>query len=851
MRATVGRDKECAPLWGAIMKQKMNLTMPNGPALNTLWRALVARYRTYVRGGGVKSFDSKIAVLGYLFLCLSVFFFSYLLVTDPWRYSALSQEDHWVENLTSGLYLLAGFLLFATAWVERSAFPRCIYILGGLALVFVAGEEISWGQRIFGFTTPDFLMGLNVQNEFNVHNTGLVYFETIGSYGMLLLCLATGVAFCYRKDTLFGIPLPSMLLILGFLLALSYTRFHGYTMMSPDLLFSLSYVGKERALLLIFAIYTLLSGQARLFIATVVTVALVLALSYVHKHIYIGYMLEIYEYLFGMACLFYALELLLAQGRRAAGFPQFGIRAIPKSLKALMPPWPMVCSLAMVGSIGLALLQYFTIKVEAAAMEERYQLIMSAEPVARSDFDVYLIENRLFYFKEPCAPADTEPHFYLRVLFDNANVYAGGFPGGFLFDRRGAIFEGKCIATFPLPEHASISVIRTGQHVGFWAEDAIWTAKFSPSANQFLSGEVGDPIIRSDFDVYVNENSLFYFKEPCAPVDTEASFFLHVIPVDANDLPDHRKRYDFDDLGFGFEWRGVIFEGKCMAAIALPEYAIISIRTGQHADEGSLWEGKFRFDRHFTIKIEAAAMEERYRLIMSAEPVVRSDFDVYVNENRLFYFKEPCAPADTEALFFLHVIPVDANDLPDHRKPYDFDNLDFDFEWRGVIFEGKCMAERALPEYAITSIRTGQYTDEGSLWEGEFRFDRHFTIKIEAAAMEERYQLIMSAEPVVRSDFDVYVNENSLFYLKEPCAPADTEPHFFLHVIPVDANDLPDHRKPYDFDNLDFDFEWRGVMFEGKCMAAIALPEYAITSIRTGQFTDEGRLWEDEFRFDR
>ncbi len=693
------------------MKQKMNLTMPNGPALNTLWRALVARYRTYVRG--VKSFDSKISVLGYLFLCLNVFFFSYLMVTDPWRYSALSEEDHWVENLTAGLYLLAGLLLFATAWVERSALPRYIYILGGLALVFVAGEEINWGQRIFGFTTPDFLMGLNAQNQFNVHNnTALVHVATIGTYGMLLLCLATGVAFCCRKDTLFGIPLPSMLLILGFLLALSYTRFHGYT------------IDKERALLLIFVIYTLLSGQARLFIATVVTVALVLALSYVHKHSYVGRINEVYEYLFGMACLFYALELLLAQGRRAAGCPQFGIRAIPKSLKTLMPSWPMVCSLAMVGSIGLALLQYFTIKVEAAAMEERYQLIMSAEPVVRSDFDVYLIENRLFYFKEPCAPADTEPHFYLHVIFDNANVYAGRLHGGFLFGWRGARSDGRCIATFPLPEHASISVIRTGQHVGVWAEDAIWTAKFSPSANQFLSGEVGDPIIRSDFDVYVNENSLFYFKEPCAPADTEALFFLHLIPADEDDLPDHRKRYDFDNLDFDFEWRGVIFEGKCMAAIALPEYAITRIRTGQFTDEGSLWEGEFRFDRHFTIKIEAAAMEERYQLIMSAEPVVRSDFDVYVNENSLFYFKEPCAPADTEALFFLHVIPVDANDLPDHRKQYDFDNLDFDFEWRGVIFEGKCMVAIALPEYAITRIRTGQFTDEGSLWEGEFRFDR-------------------------------------------------------------------------------------------------------------------------------
>ncbi len=113
-----------------------------------------------------------------------------------------------------------------------------------------------------------------------------------------------------------------------------------------------------------------------------------------------------------------------------------------------------------------------------------------------------------------------------------------------------------------------------------------------------------------------------------------------------------------------------------------------------------------------------------YESIVSGEPAGRSIFDVYLGEGKLTYVKEPCAPADTEALFFLHLIPADEDDLPDHRKQYGFDNLDFGFNWRGVIFEGKCMAAIALPEYAITRIRTGQFTDEGRLWEGEFRFDR-------------------------------------------------------------------------------------------------------------------------------
>ena len=113
----------------------------------------------------------------------------------------------------------------------------------------------------------------------------------------------------------------------------------------------------------------------------------------------------------------------------------------------------------------------------------------------------------------------------------------------------------------------------------------------------------------------------------------------------------------------------------------------------------------------------------------SGEPAVRSDFDVYLHENTLTYVKEPCVRADTEALFFLHLIPVDANDLPGRRRQYGFGNLDFDFDERGLIFDGRCMAGIPLPEYAIARIETGQYVVRRVLggfkrfWEAEIRFD--------------------------------------------------------------------------------------------------------------------------------
>ena len=102
------------------------------------------------------------------------------------------------------------------------------------------------------------------------------------------------------------------------------------------------------------------------------------------------------------------------------------------------------------------------------------------------------------------------------------------------------------------------------------------------------------------------------------------------------------------------------------------------------------------------------------------QPIIRSDWDVYLVEDSLVYVENQCTPEDAEPTFFLHLIPVDVNDLPGHRKQYGFDNLDFAFKNHFLIEGGVCAAVRELPDYAIAAIRTGQYTGEGRIWEGRF-----------------------------------------------------------------------------------------------------------------------------------
>ncbi len=452
----------------------------------------------------MEDLDSPVSVFGYLFLCLNVMFFSSLLAADERTFQELTREDYWVENLTAVYFVLAGLLLFVTTLAERNSVRRCVYILGGMAMVFAAGEEISWGQRIFGFATPDFLMHLNESREFNVHNISNDMFGIIWLNGALVLCMATSAAFFCRKDRLFGIPLPSILLMLGFLLILSYTsgadldelsgaNFREYVT-SIRRTFGFIVV-EEKALLLLFFIFALFSRQVELVIASAATLALAFALAYVNYLAAIsieslpklrGSLFEVREYLFGLGCLFYCLETLLAQGK-VRGNLAGAIRRL-KLPGRRIPFLMMTCYLVIAGSIGLIFLAAFAANARTAAIEEALWSVTADEPAARSNFDIYLRENALYYLKSPCSAADVQAQFFLHVHpedvedlpadrrqhgFDNLDFHFDGFAAPASGDR--------CIAERPLPDYP-IARIRTGQFTP--GDGEIWTAEFPVGAGE-------------------------------------------------------------------------------------------------------------------------------------------------------------------------------------------------------------------------------------------------------------------------------------------------------------------------------------------------------------------------------
>ena len=474
--------------------------------------------------------------------------------------------------------------------------------------------------------------------------------------------------------------------------------------------------------------------------------------------------------------------------------------------------------------------------------------VESAKPAARSGFDLYMDGDTLYYIKDPCTEYDTRGRFLLSVHpvdvddLSNDRRPIGHDSLNFDFAQRGTpVFDGACMAKAPLPDY-EIQAIETGQ----WIPDGetIWRAAINPplsakSAAHYESvyAEIaasGEPIIRSEFDVYKEGDALTYLKTPCAESDTRARFFLSVRPVNFADLSQDRRARGHDALNFDFSPHGIVFNGKCMIRREMPGYEIARISTGQYIpDEGETW----RANAKLPPSAETAAHYETVYddAKASGEPIIRSDFDVYMDAHALTYVKEPCAESDTRGVFFLDVRPVKPEDLAQDRRESGFDDMSFGFDRFGAIFNGKCMARREIPGYAIAEIATGRrVTYEGEIWRAAARLP----IGVESAARYETvYESVKSSgEPIIRSDFDVYKEGDALTYLKSPCAESDTRGRFFLSVHPVVAADLPENRRDLGHASLNFDFAPDGIIFNGKCMVWRALPGYPISRIETGQW---------------
>ena len=143
---------------------------------------------------------SMMAVALVLFLSYSVYIFF-----DVKTVSNLGADDHFFEWLTPIFFWIGCAVFFLTFLKTKNPF----FLILAIAMFIAAGEEISWGQRIFGFKTPEVLEKTNVQDEFTLHNIAIfnsVDFKGTPKHGLARLL---EINFLFRLCTiLFGIVLP-------------------------------------------------------------------------------------------------------------------------------------------------------------------------------------------------------------------------------------------------------------------------------------------------------------------------------------------------------------------------------------------------------------------------------------------------------------------------------------------------------------------------------------------------------------------------------------------------------------------------------------------------------------------
>ena len=366
-----------------------------------------------------------------------------------------------------------------------------------------------------------------------------------------------------------------------------------------------------------------------------------------------------------------------------------------------------------------------------AAYWEIYRDAVAGEPIIRADYNVYLADNRLTFIRENCPPGGRDEWFGVKPF----PAAAKSLPP---YSRQAVFYApyynhrvrlgNLCLAVIQLPADIAGDLILTRRNLGNFGPAAwpLWEELYTlggPGLGERIARlrqQQPPPTNPEAFAVFLDRDAagrprLLYAKSDCPQSEYETRVTLHITPADLADLPAYNRGNSFDNRDFLLDVYGGRPGGECIAAVPLPAYPIAEIRTGQ----SGMWAATLY------PPADPDTLREIYAALSDHIPAARSDFALYIQDNRLIYLRETCAAADTAADFFLHILPQDIADLPPERQAAGFANLDFAFARWGGTFDGKCLATVPLPDYPIASIRTGQHRPgPGELWAAELAVGR-------------------------------------------------------------------------------------------------------------------------------
>jgi hypothetical protein len=184
-------------------------------------------------------------VAAFLFVLLSYqpFIFG-VLSGDTRPFVALTEESGLVETI-GALGLLAAAILFGAAFLrsgrpehrpDHSTLKRLFYLALVIVFLFGAGEEVSWGQRLFDIEPSEAIREASTQDEINIHNLELPGGGTLSAlalrlfnlFWLIFAVLIPATATVYQPARrFFERFVPVIPLLLGLPMLLSYVTMRG------------------------------------------------------------------------------------------------------------------------------------------------------------------------------------------------------------------------------------------------------------------------------------------------------------------------------------------------------------------------------------------------------------------------------------------------------------------------------------------------------------------------------------------------------------------------------------------------------------------------------------------------
>ncbi len=173
----------------------------------------------------VNTFKYKILLLFFITFLFIIPIILHLTGNDSFVLFLLT--DGGIYETIGALSALMGSIIFLYIFWKNKKY--IFYLIIGVSLLFLFFEEISWGQWIFKFNTPEYFIENNYQREFNIHNLNLFHNKNraLFDYGKYLIIiyfvyftlLIKVFPFLKKYTSKFKIPIGSIFILTLLLLS--------------------------------------------------------------------------------------------------------------------------------------------------------------------------------------------------------------------------------------------------------------------------------------------------------------------------------------------------------------------------------------------------------------------------------------------------------------------------------------------------------------------------------------------------------------------------------------------------------------------------------------------------------